>query len=231
MDTMTAMYAVTLCRHTNLNLRDIQSCTSKGIGRRGVGSFCREILGFSTMPCRPVPLLVHFWDMRCPYLSHFANIFLSHFISRNCGTSATTPFVLTPPGSCQEMACARCGARLLQPHLLLHLLPRLRGGALLRQRGHARRPARAPHCYSCFYYYQLILPYLKYQTMLPSYCYYYCYYCYYYYYYQMKTDISNDITLAYHLVLLSLLPTWACLPPSAPAARPPRPRARLTESP
>ena len=37
-----------------------QSFTSKGIGRQGIGSFCKEILCFSAMPCRPTPLLVHF---------------------------------------------------------------------------------------------------------------------------------------------------------------------------
>ena len=38
-----------------------QSCTSKGIGRQAIGSFCKEMLCFSTMPCRPMPLLVLFW--------------------------------------------------------------------------------------------------------------------------------------------------------------------------
>ena len=36
-----------------------QSCTSKGIGRQGTGSFCKEFLCFNTTPCRPTPLLVH----------------------------------------------------------------------------------------------------------------------------------------------------------------------------
>ena len=37
----------------------LQSYTSKGIGRQGVGSFCKEFLCFKTMPFRPMPLLVH----------------------------------------------------------------------------------------------------------------------------------------------------------------------------
>ena len=37
-----------------------QERTSKGIGRQGVGSFCKELLCFNTMPCRPMPLPVHF---------------------------------------------------------------------------------------------------------------------------------------------------------------------------
>ena len=36
-----------------------QSYTSKGIGRRGIGSLCKEILCFITMPCLHMPLLVH----------------------------------------------------------------------------------------------------------------------------------------------------------------------------
>ena len=36
------------------------SCTSKGIGGQGMCSFCKEFLCFSTVPCRPTPLLVHF---------------------------------------------------------------------------------------------------------------------------------------------------------------------------
>ena len=52
-----------------------QSCTSKGIGRQGIGSFCKEFLRVNTMPCRHwrqgtvskhrnsfhMPLLLHFW--------------------------------------------------------------------------------------------------------------------------------------------------------------------------
>ena len=37
-----------------------RSYTSKGIGRQGIGSFCKEILRSSTTPCRHMPLLVHF---------------------------------------------------------------------------------------------------------------------------------------------------------------------------
>ena len=37
-----------------------QSYTSKSIGRQGIGSFCKDFLRFSTVPCRPMPLLVHF---------------------------------------------------------------------------------------------------------------------------------------------------------------------------
>ena len=36
-----------------------QSCTSKGSGRRGVGSFCKRFLCFNIMPCRHMPLLAH----------------------------------------------------------------------------------------------------------------------------------------------------------------------------
>ena len=42
-----------------------QSCTSKGMGRQGVGSvgsFCQRFLGSATRLCRPMPLLVHFWS-------------------------------------------------------------------------------------------------------------------------------------------------------------------------
>ena len=41
---------------------DSQSYTSQGIGRQGAGSFCTQSLCFSTVPCRPVPLLAHFRD-------------------------------------------------------------------------------------------------------------------------------------------------------------------------
>ena len=37
-----------------------QSCINKGTGRQGMSSFWREVPCFSTMPCRHVPLLVHF---------------------------------------------------------------------------------------------------------------------------------------------------------------------------
>ena len=33
----------------------------KGIRRQGVGCFCKDCLCFDTMPCRHMPLLVHFW--------------------------------------------------------------------------------------------------------------------------------------------------------------------------
>ena len=36
------------------------SCTSRGIGGQGVGSLRKEFLCFNTMPCRRMPLLVHF---------------------------------------------------------------------------------------------------------------------------------------------------------------------------
>ena len=38
-----------------------QSYTSKGIWRLGIGLFCKEFLCFDTVPCRHMPLLVHFW--------------------------------------------------------------------------------------------------------------------------------------------------------------------------
>ena len=41
----------------------IQSCTSKGKGRQGIGSFCKKFLCFSTMPCRQMPLLAYFRSM------------------------------------------------------------------------------------------------------------------------------------------------------------------------
>ena len=37
-----------------------QSYTGKGIGRQGIGSFCKEIPCSSIMACRHTPLLVHF---------------------------------------------------------------------------------------------------------------------------------------------------------------------------
>ena len=38
-----------------------QSYISKGIGRQGIiRLFCQELLCFNTMPCRRMPLLVHF---------------------------------------------------------------------------------------------------------------------------------------------------------------------------
>ena len=37
-----------------------RSFTSRGIGRQGVGSFCKTFLCFNTRLCRPMPLLVHF---------------------------------------------------------------------------------------------------------------------------------------------------------------------------
>ena len=37
-----------------------QSYTSKGIGREGKGSFCKQLPCFNAMPCRPMPLLVRF---------------------------------------------------------------------------------------------------------------------------------------------------------------------------
>ena len=51
-------------RHRNLDLQraDLhnQSYTSKGTGRQGKRFFCKEFPCFNTMPCRHVPLLVHF---------------------------------------------------------------------------------------------------------------------------------------------------------------------------
>ena len=44
-----------------------QSYARKGIARQGIGSFCREILCSSTMPCRLMPLLVHFWGGHVPH--------------------------------------------------------------------------------------------------------------------------------------------------------------------
>ena len=35
-----------------------QSCASKGIGRQGIGFFCKGFLCFNTAPCSPMPLLV-----------------------------------------------------------------------------------------------------------------------------------------------------------------------------
>ena len=34
----------------------LRSCTSKGIGRQGVGSFYKDIPSFDTVPCHPMPL-------------------------------------------------------------------------------------------------------------------------------------------------------------------------------
>ena len=33
------------------------------VGRQGIDSFCKEIPCFNTVPCRPMPLLVHFWEL------------------------------------------------------------------------------------------------------------------------------------------------------------------------
>ena len=52
----------TLDRHfRNLKQEDGRTlgCTSKGIGRQGVGSLRNE-LRFNATPCRPVPFPVHF---------------------------------------------------------------------------------------------------------------------------------------------------------------------------
>ena len=45
----------------SLGVGVIRAATSKGIGRQGIGSFRKELLWFNTMPCCPMPLLVHFW--------------------------------------------------------------------------------------------------------------------------------------------------------------------------
>ena len=42
-------------------LKLFKSYISKGIWREGIGSFCKEFRCFNTMPCRHMPLLVHFW--------------------------------------------------------------------------------------------------------------------------------------------------------------------------
>ena len=54
----------------------LRSCTSKGIGRLGVGSFCNEIPCFNTTPCRPTPFLAHFGmieRMLTPRGNHLSN--------------------------------------------------------------------------------------------------------------------------------------------------------------
>ena len=43
------------CQQTYASMKT-QSCTSQGIGRQGIGSFCKEFLYISTIPCRPMPL-------------------------------------------------------------------------------------------------------------------------------------------------------------------------------
>ena len=35
-----------------------RKCASKGRGRQGTGAFCRQLLRFDAMPCRPMPALV-----------------------------------------------------------------------------------------------------------------------------------------------------------------------------
>ena len=47
-------------RRTLCYMYSLRSCTSKGIGRQGVGSSRRKLLRFNTVPCRPMPLLGHF---------------------------------------------------------------------------------------------------------------------------------------------------------------------------
>ena len=44
-----------------------QSYISKGIWRTGHRLFCKGFLCFNNMPCRPMPLLVHFWDVEFLY--------------------------------------------------------------------------------------------------------------------------------------------------------------------
>ena len=52
-----------------------QSYTRTGVWRQGIGSFCKELLCFDTMPCRHMPLLVHFWFSLS--LSLFMYLYLS----------------------------------------------------------------------------------------------------------------------------------------------------------
>ena len=55
-------------RRTSLPARrpHTQSYTSKGVGRQGIGSLCKQLLCFSSMPCRLMALLVHFRTSRGP---------------------------------------------------------------------------------------------------------------------------------------------------------------------
>ena len=53
-------FAVSLFRASE----EFQSYISKGIWRQGNRLFCKEFLCFNTMPCRHMPLLVHFWEFQ-----------------------------------------------------------------------------------------------------------------------------------------------------------------------
>ena len=52
----------------------IRSYTSKGKGPQGINIFCKEMLCFGTvLPCRPMPLPVHFW-FTYGFCYHFNNL-------------------------------------------------------------------------------------------------------------------------------------------------------------
>ena len=65
-----------------------QSYTSKGIWRHGDRLFCKKFLCFNTMPCRHMPLLVHFWN--------------HHSVASLCAVLSEAPF-----GSIQLTVCLR----------------------------------------------------------------------------------------------------------------------------
>ena len=60
-----------------------QSCTGKGIGRRGAGSFFQRFLCFDATPCRPTPWLAHFQQAHVPAYVHYGAIRRSTFITCN----------------------------------------------------------------------------------------------------------------------------------------------------
>ena len=54
--------------NSTANPPSFQSCTSKGKGRQGIGSVCKEFRCFDTMPCHLMPLPVHFYECMQPNL-------------------------------------------------------------------------------------------------------------------------------------------------------------------
>ena len=47
---ITVYYSILQCLQASY-----RSCTGKGVGRQGAGSFCKHLLCFSTTPCHPMP--------------------------------------------------------------------------------------------------------------------------------------------------------------------------------
>ena len=77
-----------------------------GVGTNGVfteGPQIPYVLPYVVLSAHMLPQFA----ICCHSLPHFARIFTWQLIRGNCCTSATTPFVLTPSGSCQsKSACS-----------------------------------------------------------------------------------------------------------------------------